>query len=227
MRGTDGWESRRAEFRRLLRTDWRKLPDSLTAQGMMIYDNPEGRELELKAVLKAGWTAPKCPLGLKANMLHQVYHLLRLYQHAKIDFGKLATIFEVGGGYGAMHCAVRSLGFSGKYYIHDFPELIEIQKLYAAECKIPAPIVCADLVDMPQVPDLAIALWSMSEMPISSRDAITDAISPKNWLIAYCDEFEGVDAKSWAETIAGDDRLDWSFLKCLDASNSYLFGAGK
>ena len=196
MNGTPGWEARRKLFADILQENWRKLADSPIVRGMMVYDDPAGAAIEQQAITAAGWKVPTCPLGLQNNLQHQVYHLLQLWQVAAIcvDDLDMNVILEIGGGFGAMHAAVRSRGFSGAYWIHDFPEMMRFQKLYAAECACHRPVVCNTADELPRRPDLAIAMWSMSEMPPESRKTITDAIRPRAWLIGYRDEFEGLDA---------------------------------
>ena len=225
MKGTLGWESRRHLFAGILRNDWRKLADSIVVRGIMVYDDPRGAEIERRAIAAAGWVSPRCPLGLQNNLQHQVYHLLQLWSFTGIS--KMSSILEIGGGFGAMHAAVRSQLFHGEYFVHDFPEMMEFQYRYARACGIPTPKRRFHPREFPTRPDLAIALWSMSEMPPESRKAITDAIQPRAWLIAYRDELEGLEAESWAQEMLADDRYTWSKLPFFQAGNFYLIGIEK
>jgi len=228
--GTEGWEQRRELFGNILRDDWRKLAESLIVRGMMIFTrngstaNANACRLESAALSAARWPAATCPLGLHDNIMHQCYHLLQYKQLTNTVPSQFDTILEIGGGFGAMHAALRYHLFSGNYYIHDFPEMMGLQERYAEACGLPAPTRCNGTADMPQTPDLAIALWSMSEMPLESAREIMATIRPRQWLMAYSAMCDGNAAQPWADEVMADNRWKWTRLQATHPDACYLFG---
>ena len=69
-------------------------------------------------------------LAPNTNLMHQCYHLANWERFANRRVDSLRTIYEIGGGYGALCLICRRLGFEGEYIISDYPELRLIQEFY-------------------------------------------------------------------------------------------------
>ena len=96
------------------------------------------------------------------------------------------SIIEIGGGYGDMCSLVHALGFKGKYFIYDFPEVQSIQKYYLEHQGINASYINMDNIGELAPCDLVIATWSLSEIPIIDREPIMSRIYISNkWLVMY------------------------------------------
>lgn len=63
------------------------------------------------------------------SAVNHSYYISKLENFVK-PIDKFDFIFEFGGGFGNMCRTARNLGFSRKYLIFDFPELLTIQKYY-------------------------------------------------------------------------------------------------
>ena len=64
------------------------------------------------------------------NLIHQTHHLMIWEETTGRKINELDTIFEFGGGYGAMRYVCHKLGFKGKYYIHDLSVYGQLQRTY-------------------------------------------------------------------------------------------------
>jgi hypothetical protein len=123
------------------------------------------------------------------NLVHQAYHLKQWLDLSDHNIHDLDCIVEIGGGYGAMALICHRLGFDGTYCIVDLPEFSLLQNYYLDQCGITNVVwTSADVADEIE-PDLVIALFSVSEMPLSERKI------PKsdNYLFAYQPHWMGID----------------------------------
>ena len=170
-----------------------------------------------KGIIKEDWIGKPTPyfyyLKSSGNTIHHAYSLLQFYNLFNIDISKLSTIFEFGGGYGNFCKLIIKSNFTGNYVIFDLPLMSSIQKLYLKLSKINFNISFINnrqtksvslINDISQIannnPDLFIALWSLSECPISLRDQILERNSDsKYFLIAYSNEFMGTDNHKYFE----------------------------
>lgn len=64
------------------------------------------------------------------NSIHHAYHLAKFFSETEVDFKKLNTIVEVGGGYGNMARIYNNMNKDTTYIIIDIPIFSFIQKLY-------------------------------------------------------------------------------------------------
>lgn len=170
-----------------------------------------------KEIIKEDWIGKPTPyfyyLKSSGNTIHHAYSLLQLYNLYNIDISKLKTIFEFGGGYGNFCKLLIKSNFTGQYVIFDLPLMSSIQKLYLNLSKIDSNVSFTNtrhsksislINDITQItfndPELFIALWSLSECPISLRDQILDSnANSKYFLIAYSNEFMGTDNHKYFE----------------------------
>ena len=81
---------------------------------------------------------------------------------------------------------IHKLGFSGNYYMLDFPEIHQLQKYYLGRIGFSHVNYITEIAELPTAPDLVIGTWSISEMPMDVRDEMIDqVIDSKHWLITY------------------------------------------
>lgn len=166
-----------------------------------VYDLAILKETEIgNPKLIWGWTS--------GNLIHQLYHLKQWLDRSKQDISDLSSIVEIGAGYGAMALICYRLGFEGKYYIIDLPELVRLQRYYLwktianiDEIYWSSPLESCDLL---------IACHSLSEMPLSERERLLSQVEANEYLFASSYEFEGVDNATWLREFA-ESKLsyDW------------------
>jgi hypothetical protein len=114
---------------------------------------------------------------------------------------KINSIVEIGAGIGEMTDVIHQLGFEGKYYILDFPEIHTIQKFLHDTLEIPDVEYVTDLDNFP-VADLGIACFSFTEMPIAEREKIINNMAlTKNWLIIYSGYIFGIDNDAYIKNV--------------------------
>lgn len=170
-----------------------------------------------KKIINEDWIGKPTPyfyyLKSSGNTIHHAYSLLQLYNTFDVDIRKLTTIFEFGGGYGNFCKLLIKSNFNGNYVIFDLPLMSSIQKLYLKLCDVKFNIVLSTNSDNKTIslinetsqitknnPDLFIALWSLSECPLSLRDQILENNSAASYfLIAYSNEFMGTDNHKYFE----------------------------
>ena len=129
--------------------------------------------------------------GTSANVIHQAYHLMKWEMASGRKVQDLKSICEIGGGYGAMCKLIHRLGFSGKYYIYDLPEVDLLQEFYLSQTAgVPYQVEWGKA--LPATPELILGLWSFSEMPSTLRDELTAKAKPRHWFFGYQFAFEGV-----------------------------------
>jgi hypothetical protein len=86
---------------------------------------PRGIDLELLTRIdNIGRTQPSGISGTALRMIH--YALAVLERHPP-------SIVEIGGGVGQFCATLRALGYAGRYFIFDLPEVKEFQSAYLAE----------------------------------------------------------------------------------------------
>jgi hypothetical protein len=126
------------------------------------------------------------------NLIHQAYHILRWQEATGQRIADMESIYEFGGGYGAMALVCNRLGFKGRYYIYDLPEFGLLQQWYLGECGIdnvtwlPRQATYGDV-------DLLIACYSLSETDFAERDRILQAWPANSYLFLYSNKFEQFD----------------------------------
>lgn len=131
------------------------------------------------------------------NLAHQAYHILRWQEATGLNIADMQSIYEFGGGYGAMALVCNRLGFKGKYIIYDLPEFALLQQWYLGECGVD------NVVWMPgslskygfylHEVDLFIACYSLSETDFAERDEFLARIQANSFLFLYSNKFEQYD----------------------------------
>jgi hypothetical protein len=133
------------------------------------------------------------------NLVHQTYHILRWQEATGQSIADMQSIYEFGGGYGAMALVCNRLGFRGKYYIYDLPEFALLQKWYLGECGVDnvewvGPYAFGNV-------DLMIACYSLSETDYAERTKILEAWPAKSYLFLYSNVFEDYDNIGYFQTL--------------------------
>ena len=105
------------------------------------------------------------------NLVHQMYHLRQWEMATGKRIRDMSSIFEFGGGYGAMALLTRQLGFEGDYYLYDFPEFLLLQEYYLSNtCGV------ENIHFIQEEPwttcDLFIGCYSISEAPAEIRESV-------------------------------------------------------
>lgn len=101
-----------------------------------------------------------------------LYHWITLFENG-IDAKDLNFIFEFGGGVGHIPKLTKQLGFSGEYFIYDFPELCSIQNFYnKMQIKTASDLALVDTLLSPLKESrggLFYSTWGFSESPLKTR----------------------------------------------------------
>lgn len=167
------------------------------------------------------------PLSSWYNLVHQTYHLIRWQEATGLSIADMQSIYEFGGGYGAMALVCNRLGFKGKYYIYDLPEFALLQQWYLEECGVEN-VEWVDGLDTTSV-DLLIACYSLSETDYTERDRFLTRTWAKSYLFLYSNKFEDYD-NIWFFQRQGLDRHlyghQWahSHIEHLPPESWYTFG---
>lgn len=164
--------------------------------------------------------------GSSGNLIHQAYHLSQWEWVTGQDVSELSSIVEIGGGYGAMCKLVRSLGFHGGYYLLDIPEFSLLQEYYLANTiGTQGSAFLSDPVYLPAQCDLLIGIYSISELPAEERAPIFERCQPRNTLIAYMAEYDGVNNEDYFVEYATARPGAWAWQKALwSPTCRYLIG---
>lgn len=130
------------------------------------------------------------------NIIHQAYHILRWQEATGLKIADMQSIYEFGGGYGAMAATCHWMGFKGKYYIYDFPEFALLQRWYLEQHGIGNVKWLKDYkskygFNLPV--DLFIACYSLSETDFAERDDFLTRSPAKRYLLLYSNKFEQYD----------------------------------
>lgn len=130
------------------------------------------------------------------NRIQALGHLLfNGYDYEKIR--SMKTIVELGGGVGDLCDTVYRLGFTGDYYIYDFPEISKLQEYHLTTAGHENAKFISS-TDSLVAGDLVIATWSLTEMPFDLRATVMDKLKDsKEWIICYSNLIFGMDNDAW------------------------------
>lgn len=159
------------------------------------------------------------------NLVHQLYHLLRWEDATGQRIADMSSIYEFGGGYGAMALVCRRLGFTGDYYICDLPEFALLQQWYLNECQVDN--VMWVNKDTYHDVDLLIACYSLSETDFDERDRILKAWGANSYLFLYSNKFEQYDNIEYFRGLEyGEFASNWkhSHIEHLPPESWYTWG---
>lgn len=142
--------------------------------------------------------------GCSPMTIAKAYQLSLLKKHLGFFLPKeqVSYIVEVGGGYGHLCRMIRNFGYTGRYTIIDFPEMLEIQKNFLIQNFINNVDFCE--LNMEKVEpkeneiSILIATFSVNEMPLETRYYIEPYYNQYNYLFfAHNSTFDGVDNKNY------------------------------
>jgi hypothetical protein len=169
-----------------------------------------------------------------ANLVHHAYQVATLERALTIRVDAFRTVFEFGGGYGSLARMFGRLGFKGKYYLVDLPEMIALQGFFfssiASEESLPEveSVFAGEAFQVPiEDPSLFIALWSLSETPLETRTQWLPMMRRFTAvLIGYQSRHEDLDNREWVETLTGaDSGFTWVHREFPSLpGNGYLIG---
>jgi len=146
-----------------------------------------------------------CDDGTSGALVHQAYHLKQWLDLSGVEVADLDSVFEIGGGYGAMALVLERLGFRGTYYDYDLPEMALLCKYYLANVETGIEPVFG----IPERADLVIALQSWNEMPMDQRGPI-EAVEGGGYLIMYKEMYGGMPNVAYFERIRAErQHLAW------------------
>lgn len=173
---------------------------------------------------------PRCKFYPQSstNLINQAYSLMLFLENSNIEISGLRRIFEFGGGYGSLCRLIYKAGFKGEYIIYDLPEITMLQAYFLKNTVPEADYFLINEITRSFDADLFIGLWSLSEVFEALRNQVFSLVPSNNYMLAFQDEFEGIDNFSYFKDITG--RLKpkyWAFQQCNHAKSSfYLFGYG-
>lgn len=223
------WPHRQAEIRRRVAKDdpTKFLEWSVVHDALFVGDAP-AIKYQLAELLREGWCYWRRgveevdfgnPARLPAhdrtsgNMVHQAYILRQWEVMSGKKVESLNSIFEFGGGYGAMARLCKQLGFEGAYCIYDLPELLLLQEFYLSNTGVENAVFTQEPIEEIEF-DLFIAACSLSEVPFELRDEILGKVKAKNYVIMYQGSYMKRNNQEyfhrWAESI---NDIDWSYSK--------------
>jgi hypothetical protein len=127
------------------------------------------------------------------NLIHQAYHLKLWEDTTGQRIEDLKSIYEFGGGYGALADLVGRLGFQGHYAIYDLPEFVLLQRYFLSQRD-----VSIEHADKPVDCDLFVAIYSISETPIAFRDEFMERLTANSYLLLISSRFAEYDNMAWA-----------------------------
>ena len=164
------------------------------------------------------------PLLVTGNTVHHVYHMAVFEKFAGFQIENANVIVEFGAGYGNTCRLIHQLGFTGRYYIYDLPQISRVQKRFLESCGINTDNICW-LFDNPihAVPntDIFIAEWSLSEAPDEDRNKFLD-IDSLYYLLAYSTTFFEIDSRSYFDNFKKrNQHISWKHEEIRHIPKSY------
>lgn len=163
---------------------------------MLVEHFPLGEQLAYLQTDWPRWEPALSGLGHDAhyrNLVNQAYHVKRWEDATGQRLEALISIYEFGGGYGALAHLARRLGFRGRYVIHDLPEFVLLQRYFLATVGVEV-----EHADEPQAADLFVALYSLSETPATLRHKFGRRVQADSYLLLYSGRWAEHDNRAWA-----------------------------
>lgn len=141
--------------------------------------------------------------AIDGTTLYHAFNAAQFTEAFATEPQDVSYIIDFGGGYGSMCALMHSLGFSGTYVLFDWPEFLLLQKFYLqlqgvdiSRIRFVSSIEMLDELAL-KGNGLLIATWSLSETSLEFRDSFMPHVSPTRVLIAYQEEFGGIDNKAY------------------------------
>lgn len=190
---------------------------------MLVEHFPIGEQLAYLQTDWPRWEGALSGLGNTKhyrNMVNQAYHVKRWEDVTGQRIEDLATIYEFGGGYGALAHLARRMGFTGRYLIYDLPEFVLLQRYFLASVGI-----AVEHVGQPEPADLFVALYSLSETPTEFRRDFGPRVEAGSYLLLYSSKWAEHDNLAWADGfIAARAELKWRNSPFPGRPDFYAFG---
>jgi hypothetical protein len=130
-----------------------------------------------------------------ADTIQRLFHICLFWETLGIAPSEFNYICEFGGGYGELCRCFFGVGFRGHYMLHDFPELLCLQKYYLSHFDVPlgdSARQSESVVTMHSSLDelersvrsdsgkgLFVATWSLSEAPVDLRNRVRSVVQDK------------------------------------------------
>lgn len=173
------------------------------------------------------------PLASPMTIQHGYYlSLMKEHWNIFIPDNQIQHVFEIGGGYGNFCRLVFEYGYRGRYVIADLPEMHRIQKHFLGgvlpKSSVNGQIEYCPLNRTDGLPDagpsLLIATFSISEMPLATRQLIEDRYEQFEYIfIAYNQAFDGVDNRAYFDSLAESLASKFSVQKIDDPHRGAWF----
>lgn len=175
------------------------------------------------------------------NIITHALNLSFLFSQTDCKLEKLDAIFEFGGGYGCLCRLMHRLGFSGEYTSLDLPALICLQRYYLSRTLNERITFLEDAdkfsekLAVNRGNSLFVAMWSISEAPLSLREKILDAVCINTDYVFICFQSQHKDFDNMAifmEFAKKNTNYQWKlgevpYLIITGAKHYYLFGERK
>ncbi len=162
--------------------------------------------------------------------MKSLHHILTFEKMRGKPIESYENIVEIGAGIGETARMIFDKGFTGKYYIIDFPEVSKISSYYLDNRSIPLD----NIIKLPYDETdntLFIATWSLSETPIEYRNQIAERIKGFDQLLLFQRQFKEISNpkyffEEWPYRSKVFYRIqDLGFHKG-DGGNMYMIGKG-
>lgn len=123
--------------------------------------------------------------GFRLKSLHHILTFEKLRGRTIYSF---PNIVEFGAGIGDTARTILDQGYSGNYYVYDFPEIARISSYYLGN----RTKVVSELPSLGEE-TLFIATWSLSEAPLELRDKVAQWVKARgaSFLILFQSDFYG------------------------------------
>lgn len=165
-----------------------------------------------------------------AALIHQAHHLYQWFMFTGLDVSRFHSIFEFGGGYGAMALVLRRMGFQGRYTIFDLPEFALLQEYYLSNVGVDGVkwITTPKELQAKKTYDLFIACFSLSEVPVDVRYSALWSKRADSYLFLYSGNFVDYDNFDYFQNVVPGalPYLKWHHQHAdhLPDLNYYTFG---
>jgi hypothetical protein len=141
------------------------------------------------------------------NLIVQRFHIVQWEKSTGSNLQDMQSIVEFGGGYGAMALISRRLKFNGRYTIIDLPEFSLLQRFYLSNT------IGTDNIEWSEglsEYDLLIAICSLSEINIETRNSFFERVKAKSYLIVFQHQWQGMDNMKYFTQLMNDSpHLEW------------------
>lgn len=148
------------------------------------------------------------------NMVVQAYALKTWEDYSGLKIEQMESVYEFGGGYGAMAQLCRRMNFTGSYRIQDLKEFELLQRYFLGQQGVEVEHVAA-----PVHADLMIGLYSVSETPDPLRQSLADTLTADSYLLLTSEKWGtagSVDNRAYFEQfVAQRNHLTWAFPRYL------------